>query len=157
MSDNKESNHNSQFATISGSIGGSMSIKVIKRGTHGNWEDEDDWKLLRVSEGGHPRYHLTEEQECKFNNVDYEAYKKRQDEKWSKEAQEKRLKEQLEEGAAWVTISSEIFSQPQMIELAGDYSKERNWEDQAEWDLYRTDYGIKRYRLTADQARKWLG
>ena len=85
------------------------------------------------------------------------SIQKRQQEMWTKEAQEARLKEQIEEGATWVTISSEVFSQVQMVELASDYSKERNWEDQPEWDLYRTDYGIKRYRLTADQARKWLG
>ncbi len=153
----QEQTHIRKFATISGSINGSMSIKIIKRGTEGNWEDEDQWELLRVSEDGVPRYHLTEEQECKFKGMDYEAYKKWQQERWSKEAQEERLKEQLEEGKAWVTISSEIFSRVQMIELDSDYSKERNWEDQAEWDLYRTDYGIKRYRLTADQATKWLG
>lgn len=151
----QEQTHNSQFVMMSGDV--NPHWRVIKRGTEGNWENEDQWNLLRISEGGFPRYHLTAKHECEFKGMDYEAYKKRQQEMWTKEAQEARLKEQIEEGATWVTISSEVFSQMQMVELASDYSKERNWEDQPEWDLYRTDYGIKRYRLTADQARKWLG
>ena len=151
----QEQTHNSQFVAISGIH--QPQMRIDKRYEHLNWEDEDQWMLHNITSQGVPRYTLTEEQECKHLGWDYEETKKEREARWTKEAEEARRIKQLEKNSAWVTVSSEIFSQVLMIELAGDYSKERNWEDQAEWDLYRTDYGIKRYRLSADQARKWLG
>ncbi len=92
----QEQAHNSQFVMMSGDI--NPNWRIIKRGTEGNWENEDQWNLLRISEGGEPRYHLTAKHECVFKGMDYEAYKQRQKEMWTKEAQEARLKEQIEEG-----------------------------------------------------------
>jgi hypothetical protein len=123
---------------------------IEKRADNHNWEDEDEWRLHRISEsdngGGIPRYHLTAEQYQKWHQPIIVA-------SWTFTEDDIVEIDPFD----WVTLSCpEVFPHVQYILTTNDDSKLKNWEDQDQWDLYRTDNGIRRYRLTPEQAQKWL-